>query len=97
MSPDALRSQWSHGAASCDRLRIGLSDADLVVWDDEKVRVIDGEGMYSRADYSPYDGFEVQGWPKWTLARGELAQADGRVTGAKGRAKLARRGSHRAI
>lgn len=72
-------------------------DADLIVWDDEKIRVIDGATMYSRADYSPYDGFEVRGWPKWTLSRGELVQADGRVTARKGRAKLVRRGPHRAI
>ncbi len=73
------------------------ADADLVVWDDDRVRTIDGASMYSRADYSPYDGFEVRGWPKWTVSRGEVVQEGGRVTGAKGRARLVRRGAHRAI
>ena len=43
------------------------------------------------------DGFEVRGWPKWTISRGDVVQADGRVTGVKGRARLVRRGPHRAI
>jgi dihydropyrimidinase len=73
------------------------SDADLVIWDDEKTRIIDGATMYSRSDYSPYDGFEVTGWPKCALSRGEVVLEDGEVVGEKGRAKLVRRGPHRAI
>ncbi len=73
------------------------SDADFVVWDDTKTRVIDGASMESRADYSPYDGFEVTGWPKWTLSRGEIVYEDGVVTGSPGRARLVRRGPHRPI
>lgn len=39
----------------------------------------------------------VTGWPKWTISRGEVVQEDGRVTAARGRARLVRRGAHRAI
>jgi len=73
------------------------SDADLVVWDDEETRTVDGASMYSRSDYSPYDGFEVRGWPKWTLSRGEVVLQDGEVIGKKGRGRLVRRGPHRSI
>ena len=73
------------------------SDADLVIWDDTQRRVIDGASMVSRANYSPYDGFEVTGWPKWTLSRGDVVFADGIVTGQRGRARLVRRGPHRPI
>ena len=73
------------------------SDADLVVWDDRQVRVIDGASMYSRADYSPYDGYEVRGWPRWTIARGEVVLQDGVVTASPGRGRLVRRGPHRPI
>ena len=72
------------------------SDADLVIWDD-KERIIDGATMYSRSDYSPYDGFEVRGWPKWTISGGEVVAEDGKVSGTPGRGKLIRRGPHRAI
>lgn len=73
------------------------SDADLAVWDDKAVRVIDGAKMHSRCDYSPYDGFKVIGWPKWTLSRGDIVFEDGHVTAALGRGRLAARGPHQAI
>lgn len=73
------------------------SDADLVVWDDRITRKIDGEKMNSRCDYSPYDGFEVTGWPKWTLSRGEIVVENGKVIAKAGRGKLAMRGKHQSI
>jgi dihydropyrimidinase len=73
------------------------SDADMVIWDENRVQTIDGAKMYSRSDYSPYDGFEVRGWPLWTISRGEVVFADGVVTAAPGRGQLIRRGPHRAI
>lgn len=73
------------------------SDADLVVWDESTVRVIDGSRMNSRCDYSPYDGLEITGWPKWTLSRGEIVFEDGNVTASSGRGRLAQRGPHRTI
>lgn len=73
------------------------SDADLVIWDDDKNRIIDGASMFSRSDYSPYDGFSVTGWPKWTINRGEIVFAEDEVVGATGRGELIRRGPHRAI
>ena len=72
-------------------------DADLLIWDDQKTQVIEGARMYSRSDYSPYDGFSVTGWPKWTFSRGTLAQEDGVVLATKGRGQLIRRGPHRPI
>ncbi len=73
------------------------SDADLVVWDETETRVIDGATMHSKADYSPYDGFSVTGWPKWVTSRGDIVVDDGRVVAEKGRACLVKRGAHRAI
>ena len=73
------------------------SDADMVVWDDEETRVIDGASMHSRSDYSPYDGFEVTGWPKFTISRGEVVVEGNEVVGQAGRGRLIRRGPHRAI
>ena len=42
------------------------SDADLVIWDPTESRIIDGATMHSKAGYSPYDGWEVTGWPTHT-------------------------------
>ena len=72
-------------------------DADLVVWDDEETRIIDGASMQSRSDYSPYDGFKVTGWPKYTISRGEIVVDGKNIMGKPGRGRLVRRGPHRAI
>lgn len=73
------------------------SDADLVVWNEDETRIIDGSKMHSRCDYSPYDGFEATGWPKWTLSRGDVVVEDGQVVGTPGRGRLVPRGRHQRI
>jgi len=61
------------------------SDADLVVLDPQRHRVIDGAAMQSRSGYSTYDGWEVYGWPRFTISRGEVVLEDGAVTATPGR------------
>jgi dihydropyrimidinase len=53
------------------------ADADLGLWDTGARRVIDGSAMQSRAGYSVYDGWDVQGWPRFVLRRGQVVLADG--------------------
>lgn len=73
------------------------ADADLVIWNSDETRVIDGSSMESNCDYSPYDGFKVTGWPRWTLSRGEIVVDGPDVLGTPGRGQLVRRGPHRSI
>jgi dihydropyrimidinase len=68
------------------------SDADLTIWDPNLERRIDAGTMETRADYSPYDGWEVTGWPVTTISRGEVVVADGKVVGEAGRGQMVRRG-----
>ena len=63
------------------------SDADLVAWDLSEERTIEGSRMHSRADYSPYDGWTVTGWPVYTLSRGEVVLDRGRLTADPGRGR----------
>jgi dihydropyrimidinase len=67
------------------------SDADLVVWDPDLTRIVDGASMYSNAGYSVYDGRAVQGWPVVTISRGEIVLDHGRVTAERGRGRWVRR------
>ncbi len=69
-------------------IRVG-SDADLVVFDPECSRVVDGACMHSRADYSVYDGWEVTGWPDVTVRRGAVVYRDGQVMGRPGTGRRA--------
>ncbi|HET9894984.1 MAG TPA: amidohydrolase family protein [Streptosporangiaceae bacterium] len=68
------------------------SDADLVIIDPQAHRVVDGSSMRSRAGYSAYDGFDVHGWPRFTVSRGEVVLEDGQVTAEPGRGTWLGRG-----
>jgi dihydropyrimidinase len=60
-------------------------DADIIVLDPQRHRVIDGASMHSRAGYSAYDGWDVYGWPRFTLSRGDVVLEDEEVTAPEGR------------
>ncbi|HEV2170927.1 MAG TPA: amidohydrolase family protein, partial [Candidatus Binatus sp.] len=63
-------------------------DADLVVFDPAQKIVIDSSVMHSRADYDPFDGFEVTGWPKMTISRGVPIVTDREVDASTGRGEF---------
>jgi dihydropyrimidinase len=67
------------------------SDADLALWDPQQRRVIDGTLMNSRAGYSVYDGWTVQGWPRFVLRRGQIVLADGTSAAQPAEGRWARR------
>ena len=68
------------------------ADADLALWDPQLRRVIDGGQMQSRAGYSVYDGWTVQGWPRFVIRRGELLLADSSPQAQPGTGQWVRRG-----
>jgi dihydropyrimidinase len=67
------------------------SDADLALWDPEERRTIHGARMHSRAGYSVYDGWSVQGWPRFVLRRGQVVLTDGALTVQPGQGQWLRR------
>jgi len=67
------------------------SDADLIVLDPQRHRVIDGAAMQSRAGYSTYDGWDVFGWPRFTISRGDVVLEDDQVIAPPGRGRWLRR------
>ncbi len=58
-------------------------DADIVLWDAERRVTITQSLMEHGSDYTPWEGFEVTGWPKATILRGEVVMEDGRIHGRK--------------
>ncbi|MEJ8473826.1 dihydropyrimidinase [Roseibium algae] len=61
------------------------ADADLVFWDPDKQMTISQELLHHGADYTPYEGFEVTGWPVLTMVRGKVIVQDGAlVTSSEG-------------
>jgi dihydropyrimidinase len=57
-------------------------DADLLIVDPELERTVDPATLESHADYSPYEGMTLKGWPVRTLVRGRTVAQDGRITDA---------------
>jgi dihydropyrimidinase len=47
--------------------------------------------MRSRAGYSVYDGWAVQGWPRFVIRRGQIVLADGNGTAEPGSGRWVRR------
>jgi dihydropyrimidinase len=67
------------------------SDADIALWDPGHRRTIDGAHMQSLSGYSVYDGWQVQGWPRFVLRRGQPVLADGQLTARPGDGQWLRR------
>ena len=67
------------------------SDADIALWDPGCRRTIDGASMQSLAGYSVYDGWQVQGWPRFVVRRGQVLLADDQITARPGDGKWLRR------
>ena len=55
------------------------SDGDLVIIDLEKRVSIDADMLNSFADYTPFEGLELQGWPRMTIAGGHVLYENGEV------------------
>jgi dihydropyrimidinase len=54
-------------------------DADLVVFDPSQGKRISVDTLHEAADWTPYDGLEVTGWPRTVLLRGRVAVEDGDI------------------
>lgn len=66
-------------------------DADIALWDPGRKETIRQEILHHGADYTPWEGFSVTGWPVMTLVRGHLVAEEGRIVGAKGFGRVAER------
>ncbi len=85
------------GPASCyriprkGRLEVGF-DGDLVLVDMKKTKTIGEDKILSRSKWSPYEGWQVTGWPVLTAILGQPVFRDGQIIdGVHGRELTYRR------
>ncbi len=55
------------------------SDADIAIWDPKRTARITAAALHQGADYTPFEGIEVTGWPVTTILRGRPIVRDGRL------------------
>jgi len=60
------------------------SDADVVILDPEHEKILSPGNLYHNADYSPYEGMRVRGWPLFTLVRGRVVMQRNQLLAEKG-------------
>ncbi len=60
------------------KLALGY-DADLVLVDLEQFKPVRRQDLLTKCGWSPFEGWELTGWPVLTLVGGQLAYADGQV------------------
>ncbi len=66
-------------------------DADLVLWDPNRRETIRQEILHHGADYTPYEGMAVTGWPVMTILRGAVVCESGLVTAPAGNGRFLKR------
>lgn len=92
--------QWVDRCAATPARLVGLTnkghiapgyDADIVIWDPDKTLTLSPETLHETADWTPYEGLELTGWPQTTLVRGQAVVEDGRFTGGAGEGRFVHR------
>jgi dihydropyrimidinase len=53
------------------------SDADLVVFDPHRQVTLSSSILHENVDYTPYEGFQLKGFPEMTLLHGKIIAEKG--------------------
>jgi dihydropyrimidinase len=73
------------------------ADADLVVWDPKAEKTITASAQQSAIDYNVFEGQKVVGLPRFTLSRGRVGFADGKVVPKEGHGQFVAREARPAV
>ncbi len=73
------------------------ADADLVVWDPKAKKTISAATQASIIDYNVFEGFEIEGLPRFTLSRGDVVASEGKVDAEDGRGRFVERPPNQAV
>jgi dihydropyrimidinase len=90
--------RWVQACCTAPARRFGLAprkgtltigaDADIVLFDPEKSVTLSQQSLHQNVDYTPYEGWEVRGYPVTVISRGEAIVRDGQFLGSPGRGRF---------
>ncbi len=69
---------WAYQIQNKGRIQVGY-DADLVLVDLETPRPVRRADLLTKCGWSPFEGWELTGWPLLTLVQGQIAYRQGQV------------------
>lgn len=72
-----------YGLSRKGSIAVGM-DADIAIWDPKAKRTIGHADLHDGADYTPYEGLEVTGWPTTVLLGGKIMVENDALIGTKG-------------
>ena len=70
------------------------ADADLTLVDMKKRGKVDPDRFFSKAHYSPFEGWKTQGGVQVTIVNGSVVYREGEIIGKPGIGKVLRNGRH---
>ncbi len=73
------------------------SDADIVVWDPTRTKIIAADKQQSAIDYNVFEGIEVVGLPRFTLTRGHVAISEDDINAQQGHGEFIARDAYPAV
>ena len=81
----------TYGLTGKGSIAVGY-DADIAIWDPSKSATLTQTNLHHGADYTPYEGLQITGWPTATMLRGRFVVRDGQLVGRKGEGRYVSRG-----
>ncbi|MGC3965378.1 MAG: dihydropyrimidinase [Rhodocyclaceae bacterium] len=69
------------------------ADADIAVWDPDRVVSISASMLHDNVGYTPYEGRTITGWPTDVFSRGRSVVRDGALKVARGSGRFVARGA----
>jgi len=64
------------------------SDADLVIWNPDRLWTLHAHELHQHVDHCPYEGWHGRGAPEWVLLRGQVIVQEGRWVGHCGQGQF---------
>ncbi|MFZ1756437.1 MAG: dihydropyrimidinase [Caldilineaceae bacterium] len=96
--------RWVELCATAPARRMGLArkgallpgyDGDVVIFDPQRQKTISPDTLHEAADWTPFAGLAVTGWPRTVLLRGQVIVENEKYVGAPGDGRFIRRGGKR--
>jgi len=67
------------------------ADADLIVWDPKLKKTISAKKQQSAIDYNVFEGFAIEGMPRFVLSRGKVSVTESAVQAEQGHGEFVAR------